>query len=390
MEYVRADFIDIHRDVNSVSTETMTSYERTLAALGRRLPDRAPVFCFCDQTSPGTSEGFRAHVSAHADVFSTRVLPFGFHCTGLDPARTVEPRDDGWTETTYRFAGDVSFSEISKAGEKADYIGYRKHMIESAADLEAILGLPWIPPASNPLLDAWLRELATFGARACRDGAFFRIAFLGPLGCLAGAVNPADFALLTIEHAGLVRRYLDTALERQAACLDAVLPRLDVPAIMNIGGAEYAIPPLMGPAAFRELVEPYDGRLIELMHRHGMPVYYHCHGKVRQFLPRFIAMGADGIHPLEPPGTTGDCDLAEVKREFGRDLCLIGNIQYDDLVRSTPREVERLVRAASEAARDGGGFILSPSCTPYHNPMPAAVERNIMAFIDAGLRYGAA
>lgn len=182
---------------------------------------------------------------------------------------------------------------------------------------------------------------------------------------------------------------MDTVLERQAACLEAVLPRLGVPAIMNIGGAEYAIPPLMGPAAFRELVEPYDGPLIELMHRHGMLVYYHCHGKVRQFLPGFIAMGADGIHPLEPTGTTGDCDLAEVKREFGRDICLIGNLQYDDLVRRTPQEIASLVRHVVATA-GGGGFILSPSCTPYHNPMPAAVERNIMSFIDAGVRYGAA
>jgi hypothetical protein len=368
----------------------MTSHQRTLAALGRRLPDRTPVFCFCDQTSPGASDAFRAHIRTHADVFYTRVLPFGFQCTGLDPARVVEPLDDGWVETTWSLPGGVSFSETSKAGRNADYVGYRKHLLETEEDLERVLALPFVPPASNPLIDAWLRELSSFAARACSDGAFFRIAFLGPLGCLAGAVNPADFALLNLEHADLVRRYMDTVLERQAECLEVVLPRLGVPAIMNIGGAEYAIPPLMGPTAFRELVEPYDGRLIELVHRHGLQVYYHCHGKVRQFLPRFIAMGADGIHPLEPVGTTGDCDLAEVKKEFGKDICLIGNLQYDDLVRGTPEEIDRLVQDAAAAAAHGGGFILSPSCTPYHNPLPASVERNIMRFVDAGLRYGAA
>ncbi|HUJ76347.1 MAG TPA: uroporphyrinogen decarboxylase family protein, partial [bacterium] len=200
----------------------------------------------------------------------------------------------------------------------------------------------------------------------------------------------ADFALLTLEHPSLVRRYLDTVRDRQAACLDAILPRLGVPAILNISGAEYAIPPLMGPAAFRELVQPYEAPLIDLIHRHGLLVYYHCHGKVRRYLPGFIAMGADGIHPLEPPGSTGDCDLAEVKKEFGRDICLIGNVQYDTLVRATPRDVEMLVKEVVETGRVGGGFILSPSCAPYHNPLPPEVERNIMAFIDAGLRYGAA
>jgi hypothetical protein len=367
----------------------VTPYQRSLAALAGSRPDRTPVWCYCDETAPAASEAFRARVLARADVFSTRLLPLGFQCMGIDPERTVEPRDDGWAETTWRFDGGISFSEISKAGANADYVGYRKHLVGGARDLEDLLRLPAAPPSANSMVDGWLREAAAFAAAAAPRGTFLRIAFLGPLGILAGAVNPADFALLVLEHPGLVRRYLDVLLERQSACLEHVLPRLEAPVVMNIGGAEYAIPPLMGPAAFRELVEPYDGPLIALMHRHGRLVYYHCHGKVRQFLPRFIAMGADGIHPLEPVGTTGDCDLAEVKREFGRDLCLIGNIQYDDLVRSTPREVERLVREACEAARAGGRFILSPSCTPYHNPLTADIERNLAAFIDAGLRYGA-
>jgi uroporphyrinogen-III decarboxylase len=367
----------------------MSSYERTLCALKRQQPDRPPVFCFCDQSRAGTSEGFRRYVAAHADVFANRLLYTGFQCTGLEPETIQRKRDDGWTETEYRFETGLRLSEVSKAGEKGDYIGYSRHLIRSRGDMEAILALPYVPPAANQRLAEWIAEIETYGASFCARGAFFRIAFLGPLGTLAGAVSPEDFAILAMEEEALVGRYLDVVLERQAEYIDFILSRLDVPAIMNIGGAEYAIPPLMAPGAFAELIAPYDGELIRLMHRHDRLVYYHSHGKVRRFLPQFIAMGADGIHPLEPVGTTGDCDLAEVKREFGRDICLIGNIQYDDLARLPARGVEERVREVMAVGKPGGGFILSPSCTPYHNPMPAAVEENIIAFIEAGLRYGA-
>jgi len=99
-------------------------------------------------------------------------------------------------------------------------------------------------------------------------------------------------------------------------------------------------------------------------------------------------MGADGLHPLEPVGNTGDCDLAEVKREYGRDICLVGNIQYDDLARLSGDDLDRVVREAVLAAKDKGGFILAPSCTPYHKPLPEHVEANILRFVEAGLKHG--
>ncbi len=365
----------------------MSPHERTLAALRRQTPDRAPVFCFCSEESPGTSAEFRHFVMTHADVFYTRPLFAGFQCTGQEPLKTDSELDEGWIETCYSFPEGIQFTEVSKKGDTGDYIGYRKHLFENRKDIERVLSVPFLPPEGNPRLDAWLAELHAFAARSQRD-AFFRIAFLGPLGTLAGSIGPADFAILALEEQQIVRRYLDVCLERQHAYLDYILPRLRVPVIMNIGGAEYAIPPLMPPSAFTRYIEPYDGPLIRLIHRHGALVYYHSHGKVRQFLPRFIAMGSDGIHPLEPVGATGDCDLAEVKRELGRDICLIGNIQYDDLARATPRDLQRIVRDTLRVGSEGGGFILSPSCTPYHCPMPRAVEENIMTFIETGLRYG--
>ena len=107
------------------------------------------------------------------------------------------------------------------------------------------------------------------------------------------------------------------------------------------------------------------------------------------FIEDFIHMGADGLHPLEPVGATGDCDLREIKRLYGKDICLVGNVQYEDFARSSPEEMDRCVRDTMVAAKAGGGFILSPACPFYHRLLPAQIVRSIEAFIDAGHRHGA-
>ena len=103
----------------------MTSpYERTIAALKRRQPDRVPIFCFRDETSPGTSDRFRDFVTSHADVFYSRILYTGFQCTGLEPARTETNIGEGWVESTYRFNDGIEFSDVYKNGDNGDYIGF--------------------------------------------------------------------------------------------------------------------------------------------------------------------------------------------------------------------------------------------------------------------------
>jgi len=45
------------------------------------------------------------------------------------------------------------------------------------------------------------------------------------------------------------------------------------------------------------------------------------------------------IEPLEPP-PGGDCNLAEIKKLYGKKLALKGNIQTSWLLAATPKEVE--------------------------------------------------
>ena len=46
------------------------------------------------------------------------------------------------------------------------------------------------------------------------------------------------------------------------------------------------------------------------------------------------------------------------------------------------------MKGVMDDAKEGGGFILSPACPLFHGHMPERIERNIKAFIDAGIAYG--
>jgi hypothetical protein len=69
-------------------------------------------------------------------------------------------------------------------------------------------------------------------------------------------------------------------------------------------------------------------------------------------------------------------------------MCLIGNIQYEDLAAASLDEVEGLVREAIAQGAPGGGFILSLCAAPYEVPLPAKTARNMIAMLRFASELG--
>jgi uroporphyrinogen-III decarboxylase len=201
-------------------------------------------------------------------------------------------------------------------------------------------------------------------------------------------VGDETLALWTVEQRDLLREMLDVFSRRLERAVRQCLEK-GVGPIYYFNGPEYALPPLMSPRDFDEFVVPYDTRLISLIHSYpGRYVIVHSHGRVNRFLERFADMGTDGLNVLEPP-PLGDVLLAEAKQRVGDRLCLIGNIQYDDLARCSLAEVGRFVREAIQAGAPGGGFILSPCACPYERPWPPMAARNFIEYLRRAREYGA-
>ena len=136
---------------------------------------------------------------------------------------------------------------------------------------------------------------------------------------------------------------------------------------------------------FRELAFPAVERVIELATAAGIPTHVHSCGPEKE-LVRIFAEETDltVIDPLEPP-PMGDCDLGELKRLYGDEIILKGNLHTTEvMLRGTPDDVAVASKKAIDAAAEGGRFILSTGDQCGRD----TPDENLHAMIDAARSYG--
>jgi uroporphyrinogen decarboxylase len=84
-----------------------------------------------------------------------------------------------------------------------------------------------------------------------------------------------------------------------------------------------------------------------------MAYFMHSDGDIRRLIPRLIDAGIQVLQPLE---AKAHLDVRELKREYGRDLTFMGNIDVQKMSASRA-ELEEEVRTKLEVAKQGGGYI---------------------------------
>lgn len=139
------------------------------------------------------------------------------------------------------------------------------------------------------------------------------------------------------------------------------------------------------PEIFRKIGLKALKEITKIAKEAGIPTLVHSCGRETE-LVKICAEETDlsGINPLEIP-LMGDCNLKELKKKYGKKLCLMGNLHTTNvMLRGTPEVVERAAKKAIDDAAEGGGFILSTGdqC-PRDTP-----EENLCKFIEVAKTYG--
>jgi len=135
--------------------------------------------------------------------------------------------------------------------------------------------------------------------------------------------------------------------------------------------------PFMSPDTFRSVYFPALQHICQVAHANGISLICHSCGNLRLILPQMIEAGIDiyqAIQPIE--------DIASLKRDFGRELCLWGGVSNHDLVVAGPDEIRRQVAYAMDTCAPGSGFILGSS----HSVTVQTPLANILAMLDAAGR----
>ncbi len=191
----------------------------------------------------------------------------------------------------------------------------------------------------------------------------------GPVTILDEALGMEDYMIAALERTGEIQLLSEAVMTFEAhkarvlldAGADAILVGDDI--AFNSG-------PFLPPRVMRQVVYPLYRWLIAEIKRHrDVPVLLHSDGRLTPVLDEILSAGFEGLHSLQP---SAGMDIAEIKRRYGRDLSLIGNIDLDYVMTmAPPEEVRDVVRRTIDAAAPGGGFILS-TCNALIDAVPSA------------------
>jgi uroporphyrinogen decarboxylase len=120
--------------------------------------------------------------------------------------------------------------------------------------------------------------------------------------------------------------------------------------------------PFFGPELFDEFIGPYLKEAIDGYRKMGLFTIKHTDGNIMPILERIVNCGPDAIHSLDPQGGV---DLAEIKKRYGGQICLIGNVNCALLQTGTKEECIKDVRRSLTQGMPGYGYIFATSNCVY-------------------------
>lgn len=386
--------------------KTMTSRERMLVAMRNQQPDRVPVApdisnmipCrltgkpFWDIYLYGDPPLWRAYMEAvrYFDMDGWVHHLDGFHVKDPAAAAPAPSEDKSETVIVEKTAERiVTRYYTQKKGQEREWSDHV--MVYPRADpptwlLAHKVGLERAPDRFWPIegvkpqkqgFDLMKEAIDLFGGRGVIG------VFVGPpqLG------NPdAGWGYSIYDYTDRydeVKRWSIEAGAAAVAYVKRVLSGPVKPDFVLTGGSGMLV--FNTPAIVRDIVLPALKEITRVCREAGVPSQIHCCGPEREL----VQMAAEetelsSINPLEI-APMGNCDLAEIKKTFGRKLGLMGNLHTTSvMLRGTVKHVRRESLKAIRAAGEGGGFILS-SGDQCGRDTPDA---NIREMVAVGREFG--
>jgi hypothetical protein len=316
-----------------------------------------------------------------SDLFVTFRPPFDIYCGG-NAERYVETeikdtKDETWKDkhvTVHTPKGDLhSVQRISTVGEPSYTVEY---MVKEQSDFKKLLSIDYEPSPFQ--INDYLQKQASLGDRGV---VMFRVDHAGyALQRLIGSENLAYFSIDYREELEEIMHIFSNRI--QDFIHTSISSGVNGP--FQWVGPELFIPPLMSPRDFEDFVYRWDKPLCDDIHNAGSYVWVHSHGKVENFIERYIDMGVDILNPLEPP-ENGDIHLDSIIKRYGNRIGWEGNIEIQEIIQADPERLKELIRTCVNAGWKSERFILCPSAgfMEYAFPSKQYID-NLLLYLHYG------
>jgi len=120
--------------------------------------------------------------------------------------------------------------------------------------------------------------------------------------------------------------------------------------------------PFWSPNQFGEFVAPYLAKTIKAYRDMGFYTIKHTDGNIMPIVDQMLEAKPHALHSIDPQAGV---DIAEIKRLYGDQVCIIGNVNCGKLDTGTDEEVVQSASYALKSGMPGGGYIFSTSNCIY-------------------------
>lgn len=315
--------------------------------------------------------------------------------TGPDPRPTTENcRDEFFSTDTWETGGSrFSRTTINVAGRTLTSQTKRdqainttwsiEHLLKNADDARAYLELPDEVFAYEYDITRIFREEREIG-----DSGIAMLNVGDPLCVAAELFSMEDYTVIALTEPSLFHELLEQASKRIYPMVEFVAQAAPAK-LWRIVGSEFGSEPYLPPRLYQEYWYRYTVPIIMAIHKYDGYARVHSHGRLKNILPFIAKAGADGMDPIEPP-PQGDVELIEVRKEYGSDMVLFGNIEASDIEILPPNEFEKKVQKALKEGTigNGRGFVLHPSACPYGRELSPYTVPNYETMIRCANNFG--
>jgi hypothetical protein len=339
--------------------------DRILKALNFQEGDRVPIWDYLD------NRDIWNHFAAPADTYEQGIVKV-YHGLGIDLCRGYGASygcdDDGKVRQT----GKVEYRVAGRS------LWLAKKPIQSQDDLRSYQP---VLAKKEAVRQGWLAEIRR------RQKLFEPLTMYVPgHGCgfhaTYGLMGLELFSYAIYECRSEIERVMDVLCSNAVVHAEVCTEEKLSPLFFVGDDIAYKGRLMCSPKFLRETFIRCLRRVCEPCVKAGIKVIFHSDGNVMEILDDMIDAGIGGLNPIEP---IAGMDIGLLKKRYGRNLVLVGNVDCSQVLPlGTPEDVTRATQECIRAASPGGGHFIGSSS----EIVPSTPVENVLAFYRACRRYG--
>ena len=191
-----------------------------------------------------------------------------------------------------------------------------------------------------------------------------------------------NYVRLLYEHPDFIEKVTSHHEEFSRALVEKLVEQYNPELIWVWDDLGYKTGTFISPRHYSKLIYPRMKNFVKLCHKNGIKMILHSCGNLNPVLDKVIDTGIDGLNPIEP---SASMDIFQIKKDYGKQLTLVGNVDTTDLLtRGTPDQVEAQVKKLITSCAPGGGYIMASG----HSINPSIPFNNYDTMIQATKKYG--